>query len=107
MISNLGHFAHPKKKASGMAKRSVGLKPQLGNQGNLPAPPKSKADPVNMNVKDVSRAGATPGLLLSTPIGPDGVGRTSTAKKPGKKTLKKGTVVSRAKKATVPFFGGY
>lgn len=107
MIQNLGKFAHPKKKASSMAKRSVGFKPQLGNQGNLPAPPKSKPDPVNMNVNDVSRTGNTPGLLITPPVTSTNPGKSSTAKIPPTKKLKKGPVHMRAKKATVPFFGGY
>lgn len=112
MIQNLGTYAHPKKKASGMAKRSVALTPVIGNQGSFPAPPRSKPDPVNLNVNDVSMTGATPGkgaMPVGT-IAPNLAARsagTSTAKKPKKKTLKQGRTHDRTKKATVPFFGGY
>lgn len=106
MITNLGKFAHPRKKAASMAKRSVGFKPQLGNQKSFPAPPKSKPDPVNMSTKDVSRVGVTPGSLIQPPVTSASAGKT-TAKVPAQKSLKKGPVHMRAKKATVPFFGGY
>lgn len=111
MIGNLGKFAHPKKKASSMAKRPVSLAPQLGNQSAFPTPPKSKPDPVSMGVNDVSMAGAVPGKggmpmgtipenVVSRPAG------TGTANKPGAKTPSKGLVHKRAK-AVRPFFGSY
>lgn len=106
MIKNLGPFAHPKKKASGMVKRPVSFKPQLGNQAALPTPPQSKPDPVNMNVMDASRTGSTPGKIIQPPVTSANAGMT-TAKVPANKKMKTGTVNNRAKKATVPFFGGY
>lgn len=112
MISNLGKFAHPKKKASAMAKRPVSLTPQLGNQGAFPSPPKSKPDPVNRNVKDVSMTGTTPGTgampkgtIPSNNLATQGAGR-GVAKKPAAKPGNKKTAIKRAK--TMPFFGkGY
>lgn len=112
MIKNLGPYAHPKKKASSMAKRPVALTPVIGNQNSFPAPPKSKPDPVNMDVNDVSMTGSTPGRggmpvgtipenVMSRPAG------KGTARVPKKKTLKTGRTHDRTKKATIPFFGGY
>lgn len=103
MISNLGKFAHPKKKAS----------PVVGPQGAFPAPPKSKPDPVNMNVNDVSMTGAVPGRggmpkgsIPSNNLATRGA-KQGTATLPAKKPGNKKPVTARAKKATVPFFGGY
>jgi hypothetical protein len=112
MIKNLGKFAHPKKKASFMAKRGTDLTPIIGSNKSLPAPPKSKPDPVNMAVQDVSMTGATPatGAMPMGTIKPNLAARPAgpgTAKTPGKKKLTKPPVHKRAKRATVPFFGGY
>lgn len=112
MIGNLGKFAHPKKKASSMAKRPVSLTPVIGNQKSYPAPPKSKPDPVFMGTDDVSMTGAVPGkggMPLGT-IAPNLAARPAgkgTAKIPKQKAGNKKTHIQRAKKATVPFFGGY
>jgi hypothetical protein len=113
MISNLGKFAHPKRKASGMAKRPVGLASVIGNQGSFPAPPKSKPDPINRNVNDVSMTGAVPGRggmpkgsIPSNNLATQGA-NPGTATLPPKKPGNKKTGIARTKKATVPFFGGY
>lgn len=103
MINNLGPFAHPKKKASFV----------VGPQGAFPAPPKSKPDPINRNVNDVSVTGSVPGRggmpagsIPSTNLATRGA-KQGTATMPAKKPGNKKTVIKRAKKATVPFFGGY
>lgn len=103
MISNLGKFAHPKKKAS----------PVVGPQGAFPAPPKSKPDPINRSVNDVSMTGAVPGRgampkgsIPSNNLATRGA-KQGTATLPAKKQGNKKPVIGRAKKATVPFFGGY
>lgn len=112
MISNLGNFAHPKKKASGMAKRSIALTPVIGNQNSFPAPPKSKPDPVNKNIFDVGMVGAVPGkggspkgTFPSADLDTRSAG-PGTASKPGAKKTPKGPVHKRAK-ALTPFFGSY
>jgi hypothetical protein len=112
MIKNLGMFAHPKKGKSA-SRRPVNLTPVTGSQGNLPAPPKSKPDPINRNVNDVSMAGAVPGRggmpagsIPSTNLATRGA-KQGTATLPAKKPGNKKTGIARAKKATVPFFGGY
>lgn len=106
MINNLGKFAHPKRK-------TANLTAVIGSQKSYPAPPKSKPDPVNMNVNDVSMTGAVPGRggmpagsIPSTNLATRGA-KQGTASAPAKKPGNKKKVTDRAKKATVPFFGGY
>lgn len=107
MIQNLGRYAHPKKN------KAKSLMPVIGNQKPYPAPPKSKPDPVNMNVMDVSMTGATPGTgampkgtIPSANLAARGAGK-GTATKPPAKKMSKGPVNKRAKKAAKPFFGSY